>query len=207
MSSAILIFTLGHSNHPIDAFVGLLKRYDIQVVVDVRSQPHSTHAPQYNLRSLKRDLAKAGFQYVYLGQELGGRPGDSRFYDASGRVMYSRVARSSDFMRGIGRLEEGARKFRVAILCSEENPAVCHRHLLVGRVLGERGAMILHIRGDGRVQSGEELGLAIAERASGRQTGLFEGSEDPRWRSIRSVLRGKRQKSSSRHSRLPESSG
>ena len=193
MSAGCLVFSVGHSDHPLDVFVGLLRMHDIHLVADIRSQPYSAHAPQYNIGSLRRRLGEAGFQYVYLGDELGGRPRDARFYDPTGRVMYSLVARSPDFLRGINDLEEAARKLRVAMLCSEENPSVCHRHLLVGRVLSERGGRILHIRRDGRLQTGEEL-----TPLSGGQTGLFNESEDVEWKSIRSVSLGRQQRNSSK---------
>ena len=96
-----------------------------------------------------------------MGRELGGRPAGAEFYDQEGHVLYSRVAESSLFLEGLERLQEGLREFRLALLCSEENPAACHRRLLVGRVLAERGVAIDHIRGDGRLQSEAELIRAI----------------------------------------------
>jgi uncharacterized protein (DUF488 family) len=36
-------------------------------------------------------------------------------------------------------------------------PVHCHRRLLVGKVLSEKGIQIFHIRGDGRIQSEDEI--------------------------------------------------
>jgi uncharacterized protein (DUF488 family) len=44
------------------------------------------------------------------------------------------------------------------MLCSEEDPRICHRRLLVGRVLTTRGIPVRHIRGDGSVVREEDLG-------------------------------------------------
>jgi hypothetical protein len=79
-------------------------------------------------------------------------------------------------------------KYRVAVLCSEENPIYCHRRLLVGRVLTARGISISHIRGDGRLQSDDDLERE-GQASNPHQVGLFEGSGEEKWRSIQSVLR------------------
>jgi uncharacterized protein (DUF488 family) len=87
------------------------------------------------------------------------------------------------------------KRFRVAMLCSEEDPAVCHRALLVGRVLRERGAEVAHIRGDGRIQPDQEV---FAQHDSRKAQGkLFDVDEAPAWKSIPSVLRKKRPNNSS----------
>ena len=67
------ILTIGHSNHDEQAFVSLLRRHDVEVVVDVRSQPYSKYNTQFNADQIKPMLAAAGIQYLFLGQELGGR--------------------------------------------------------------------------------------------------------------------------------------
>lgn len=133
-------------------------------------------------------LRTAGLQYVYLGNELGGRPRSNAYYDNDGRVLYGKVAESSAFQAGLARLENGLHQSLVAILCAEEDPASCHRRLLVSRVLATRGVTVEHIRGDGRLQAEEELQVA--------QLGLFDGMETT-WKSIPSVSLKKRQNSSS----------
>ena len=123
--------------------------------------------------------------YVFLGSELGGRPASTQFYDSDGRVLYEKLAESSQFRKGIAQLLEQMQEKRVALLCSEENPANCHRRLLVGRVLAEQGVDVYHIRGDSRVQSEDEL--AAEEQADLGQGNLFEFRPIPEWKSIQSV--------------------
>jgi len=185
------IFTIGHSNHSAEKFVSLLKRHGIELVVDIRSQPYSRHAPHFSARDLEAILVSNSIGRLFLGFELGGRPTSEEFYDADGRVDYGRVERSQSFLDGIQRLESSIRYRRIALLCSEEDPAGCHRSLLVGRVLGERGIAIWHIRGDGSVQAESE--------ESDDQPVLFPDSEVKVRKSIRSVLRRKRRPSSSGH--------
>lgn len=89
--------------------------------------------------------------------------------------MYSRIAESPFFLDGIDRLMKGIKTYRVAVMCSEENPANCHRRLLVGRVLAKRGVSVRHIRGDGAIQDEDELARE-EHRGKGEQAqlSLFE---------------------------------
>jgi uncharacterized protein (DUF488 family) len=183
------IFTIGHSNHSAEKFVGLLKQHGIEVLADVRSQPYSRHAPHFNAKDIEAILWDNGIRRLFLGFELGGRPTAEAFYDADGRVDYARIERSRSFLDGIKQLESSIRDHKTALLCSEEDPVGCHRRLLVGHVLGERGIVVRHIRGDGSVQTEGE--------ASGDQPGLFPDTEVSVRKSIRSVLRRKRHPGSS----------
>jgi uncharacterized protein (DUF488 family) len=183
------LFTVGHSNHPLETFVELLKRYEIQALVDTRSFPYSRHVPHFNREELHRVLNEAGIRYLFMGEELGGRPQEEEFYDREGHVLYYRLAESPAFLAGIERLEKGIRQYRVAIMCSEENPSVCHRHLLVGRVMAGRGARVEHIRGDGTVQADSEL-----QAPENKQRSLFDLPEENTWKSLQSVSRRKRPK-------------
>jgi len=188
------VLTIGHSNHTMDRFLDLLRRHNVQVIADVRSHPYSKYASQFDREALTAALQAAGFQYVYLGGELGGRPRGDDYYDAEGRVHYDKVAESRVFQEGLARLEKGLRQYAVAMVCAEEDPTGCHRRLLIGRVLAERGIAVEHIRGDGRLQAEEELTPADL---NADQMVLFEEMETPAWKSIPSVSLKRRQSSSS----------
>jgi uncharacterized protein (DUF488 family) len=166
--------------------IGVLSQHDIDVVADVRSAPRSRYVPHFDAKRLRASLAEAGIDYVFLGKELGGRPAGDEFYDDDDHVLYDRLATSELFEAGLERIIAGAREFRVAMLCSEEDPRRCHRHLLIGRVLRHRGVLVAHIRGDGTLQSEDEL--AALEDAEHAQAALF--AEGQPWRSPRSAPRG-----------------
>ena len=183
------LYTIGHSNHPLDTFLGLLDAHDIEVLVDVRSQPYSKYTPHFESRQLKAAVTAREILYLYLGKELGGRPEGAQFYDADGHVRYDLVAESPLFLEGIARLQEGIQKYRVAAMCAEEDPAGCHRRLLIGRVLAARGAQLLHIRADGSLQPDEEFGDTDAAKHPGGQLTLFPDEGVREWKSIRSVSR------------------
>lgn len=188
------IYTIGHSNHPQDRFVELLKQHAIEMLIDVRSHPRSSYCPQYDRRTLSGALAGAGIEYRFLGEDLGGHPEVAEFYDPAGYVLYDRLARSAPFQGGISELQMLIQRQRVAVMCSEEDPAACHRHLLIARVLAEQGISVLHIRGDGTVNPDDSV-TSRSEDDSDRQLKLFP-EEPPPWRSIRSVSRRRRQASS-----------
>lgn len=192
MTRSPSIWTVGHSNHDFDAFVELLRGQEIDVVVDVRSFPYSRFAPQFNQDELRQGLLDAGFRYLFLGEQLGGRPTSPSHYDADGHALYGLMAEEDGFLAAIDRLVSGVADHRVTLLCSEGKPEGCHRRLLVGRVLAERGISLLHILPDGQVVEEREVRLG----ADDDQAALF-AADAPAWRSTRSVLRRRRPSASS----------
>ncbi|MCC6731412.1 MAG: DUF488 domain-containing protein [Chthonomonadales bacterium] len=187
----LVIYTVGHSNMSLDELLALLARHGVGVLADVRSQPYSRYTPHFSRDPLRAGAAASGIQYAFLGDALGGRPRELEYYDGQGHVLYGLVAASARFLAGLERLEALARERRVVILCGEESPAECHRRLLVGRVLWERGAQVLHLRADGRVQTEPDVRDEEAARdGTLGQLGLFDEDEVSVWRSTRSVSRG-----------------
>lgn len=179
-----LLLTLGYGKRSIDETIALLRQHDIGFLVDLRSAPYSRYHPDFSHDALKRHLAEAGITYLYMGEELGGRPNDPACYDQNGHVDYAACRRRPAFQQGIGRLrtawEQGR---RVALLCSEARPEQCHRSKLVGAALAEEGLDILHLDEDdapvtqeevmARLQDGQmslfaDLAPAKATRSRGR---------------------------------------
>ncbi|MGA2571183.1 MAG: DUF488 domain-containing protein [Terracidiphilus sp.] len=192
-------FTVGHSNHAIDIWLGLLRKHEVEVVVDTRSSPYSKYVPQFDRELMQRSLDQAGIRYLFLGAELGGRPADPAYYDAKGHVVYGRLRDDAGFQAAIARLETVMERFRVALVCGEENPTHCHRRLLVGRVLAEHGNTMLHIRGDGQVESDAQVAADSGKPLVDAQAELFAEIEEDKWRSTASVLPKRAPASSSAH--------
>jgi uncharacterized protein (DUF488 family) len=193
------IFTIGHSTHTYERLLSLLRSVGITAIADVRTSPYSRHFPQFNKEQLSTELRLDGVAYSFLGKELGGRPKGRQHY-SDGVADYERMAKAPDFQHGIQRVLEGARKFRVALMCSEHDPLDCHRCLLVGRVLAERGVSVKHIHSDGGIighdeveerllklegQQGDDLfisrseRLAIAYQRRARKIAYAEQTSDP----------------------------
>jgi uncharacterized protein (DUF488 family) len=186
-TAELTVWTIGHSNHSLDAFLALVAEHQIGAVVDVRSSPYSGYASQFDREAIRGALGQHKVQYVFLGDLLGGRPEGIEFYDKEGHVRYDRVAQSAGFQQGIERLLGFAAAQRATLLCGEEDPTHCHRRLLVGRVLRERGAALCHIRGDGRLQSEDDVAADEHFRKTKGQMSLFDTEDAEEWKSTQSV--------------------
>lgn len=187
---SITLYTIGHSNHTTEKFIGLLKQHGIQSLVDVRSSPYSKYATQFNKADLEYVVEKEGIRYTFLGEELGGRPPIDDHYDAEGHALYYKMATAPYFLSGLEKLEDEGGTYSTAFMCAEENPEGCHRHLLIARVLAERGATVLHIRGTGEIEA--EADLAMRTRPQ-----TLWGEEESEWKSILPVSRRRAQPNSS----------
>lgn len=153
---ATQVYTIGHSDHSLDAFLALLRQNAIAIVVDVRSQPYSQWVPHFNRENLARDLRAAQIHYVFMGDSLGGRPADPMLYDPGDeRPNYERLAASANYLAGIEQLLQLAAAERVAILCSEGDYHKCHRGRLIAPTLLERHVRVLHICPDGSLAEAE----------------------------------------------------
>ena len=174
------VLTVGHSNHSFDDFAALLRRHHVTVVADVRSVPYSRRHPQFSRRAIENSLAATGIRYVFLGAELGARTPDPSCYDGAGRVLFSRLAKTGAFLRGIERVLETAAESRLALLCAERDPAGCHRTILVAPALTARGASITHILADGRLETHEQLLDRLCAAAGMPPRDMFRTREQQR---------------------------
>jgi len=162
------IYTIGHSNHPIEHFLDLLELHHINTVADVRSQPYSRRHPQYSRNALREELGRRDIRYCFIGKELGGKPSDPSQIGADGKPDWGRMAETDAFQVGLRKLKEQTAFSRVAILCTEEDPSRCHRRHLIARVLHSEDVPIIHIRRDGSVETEVELREREAAGAEGQ---------------------------------------
>jgi len=183
-STPIRLYTIGHSNHLLEKFARLLQANEIQTLVDVRSAPYSKYNPQFNVDEVSKSLPKVAIHYLYLGGELGGRPTDPSCYknhlirdattDYLHEVNYPEVMNREFFQRGIHRLLEMVYEGTVCIMCSEEDPAHCHRHHLIAKFLlkAHPEVEVWHIRGDGNLVKASQIHVTVDEPPS-EQWSLF----------------------------------
>ncbi len=120
-SAKSIIFTIGHSTHSAEVFLALLRQHGVEAVADVRSSPFSRFNPQFNREPLEQFLKANGIWYVFLGKELGARSEDRSCY-LDGRVQYGRLAQTALFQSGLDRVQQGAARYRVALMCAEKEP-------------------------------------------------------------------------------------
>ncbi len=147
-----ILWTIGHSDHGMDRLFDLLREHAIEEIVDVRSVPRSRWVPWFDRDALAGSVAGAGLRYRHDGTALGGRPTDAS-HVARGRADYAAMAHAPAFATAMSTLRRDAATRRVAAMCSERDPATCHRCLLVGRAAKDRGLDVLHILADGRTVS------------------------------------------------------
>ena len=178
------LFTIGHSNHTIDKLVRLLADNGVDLLVDVRTAPYSRFSPQFNKENLEAALLRPGIEYAHAGKYLGGRPSDPACYksrmlppegtDYLHEVDYPEVMQREWFIKGIDRLFELAAEKTIAIMCTEEDPAECHRHHLIAQYLmGEHPEVeIQHIRADGTVYGARSIHTSV-DKPSVEQLPLF----------------------------------
>ena len=174
------VFTIGHSNHEIEAFVELLRQHRVDALADVRSAPYSRFNPQFNREPFAATLKEKGIRYVYLGRELGGRSENFECYDEEGRIDFDRVAATETFKRGIARVVDGAARHRIVLMCAEKEPLECHRTLLVARELDNRSVEVDHIHADGSLESHDQAMSRLIELVLPCEGPLIRQTEPPR---------------------------
>jgi uncharacterized protein (DUF488 family) len=176
-SNEPLVYTIGHSTHPIERFIEFLQQYGITTVADVRSSPYSRYQPQFGKDILTKFLRERGIKYVFLGDQLGGRGNDKSSFDG-GRVQYRKLAETAAFQSGIERVRTGSLTHRIALLCSEAEPLACHRTILVSRELEAAGTHVTHIHSDGHLESHDEAIVRLLQDLDMSENDLFRSREE-----------------------------
>jgi len=150
----MVIFTIGHSNLPLDTFTNLLKQHNISTLVDVRSQPFSSYNPQFNQGNLASHLKLNHIKYKFLGDKLGGYPRHNNRLKLKLNQLYQ---------QGITELIQIAEQERTVIMCSEGDFRECHRYYLIAKTLVLQGIEVKHIQGDGSLcdNPGVQLSLQV----------------------------------------------
>ena len=139
MTTRPIIFTIGHSTRPVDAFIRLLKAYGVRRVVDVRTIPRSRHNPQFNRVQLSQALHRARMHYTHI-PGLGGLrharadSANTAWRNASFRG-YADYMQTPEFADSLARCIVLARQERVALMCAESVPWRCHRSLIADALL------------------------------------------------------------------------
>lgn len=159
------IFTIGHSNHEIDAFIALLRKYDVGSVVDVRSMAYSKRYPQFNKEPLQYKLRENEISYAHFSKPFGARREEPDVLDAEGRVDFERVRQLDIFKEGISRLIDGVEQSHcIALMCAEADPLSCHRFGMVSVALAAEGLRVVHILANGELIDQRTLEDQMLER-------------------------------------------
>jgi len=154
----VTVFTIGHSTHPVDDFIGLLRQAAVERVVDVRSMPRSRTNPQFNSEALSESLAAAGIGYSLLralggrrGRRQGAAPSPNQLWRNESFRNYADYAMSDAFRAGMQELKSLAAGERCAIMCAETLWWRCHRRIISDYLLAD-GLTVAHIMGAGKIE-------------------------------------------------------
>jgi hypothetical protein len=145
---AQLILTIGHSTHPIEQFVELLRQHEVEELVDIRTIPRSRHNPQFNSEALAKAVRRKGIDYAHI-KELGGlRHARSDSINTGWRNAsfrgYADYMQTGEFDEAVGQLLQMCAEKRCAVMCAEAVPWRCHRSLLADALVA-RGIAVEHI--------------------------------------------------------------
>ena len=133
------VCTIGHSNRPIDEFIGLLRQNGIACLLDIRTVPKSRHNPQFGQEQLAATLADAGIEYRYM-RGLGGlRHPRKDSLNGGWRNLsfrgYADYMQTDEFAANVDAVIELARDRRCVLMCAEAVPWRCHRSLVADALL------------------------------------------------------------------------
>lgn len=152
MHDAPMLWTIGHSNRPLDELVGLLTESGIATLVDVRAQPHSTRHPQFNEESLREACGQANIVYHWAGRHLGGlrqaHAGSPHIALDEGRRGFADHMDTEVFRRAVSQVVNLAARSPTAILCAERDPRQCHRALIADYLILQ-GMRVVHLLASG----------------------------------------------------------
>ncbi|MDR5587783.1 MULTISPECIES: DUF488 domain-containing protein [Clostridium] len=152
------IYTIGHSNYSLERLIYMLKHYDIDTVVDIRGIPYSKYNVQFNKETIQKALTQAGFIYIYMAEEFAANRSLKISYTGEGYADFERVVNESSFLKGIDRLKNGINKgYRIVLLGAMQDPIRCHRSILVGRALRDKGFNVKHILDDHSIGTQEDI--------------------------------------------------
>lgn len=164
-----IIYTVGHSTHPLDYFLSLLQEYAVNCLVDVRSVAASRYNPQYNKEPLANFLKNNGIVYMHFPEEFGARHTDPDLLDTEGKVDFEQVRKSWNFKNGVERLWSGITKgYTIALMCSESDPFDCHRFSMISVALQHDGFEVMHILKDKSLKSTPELEQLLLKKYAPR---------------------------------------
>jgi len=137
-----MIYTLGTSTRSLEQFVEILKKFEIQVVIDVRRFPSSKRFPWFCKENLKEALEKEGISYIWL-ENLGG-------YRKEGYLSYTKTR---EYEEGIEKIIELSNR-KVCIICAELLWFRCHRRFIADDLVS-RGFEVVHILDKNKVEKHE----------------------------------------------------
>jgi len=159
MQHNTFIYTIGYGNKQLADFIAILEKYDIQYLLDVRSQPFSKHNKAFNRAELHHYFQKnESIMYAFFGDTLGGKPKEKSCYDTDGNVNYELLKQQDFFQKALERLKTAHRKnLKIALMCACSKPEKCHRTKLIAEELVKDNIKVVHIDAKAKLKAHKEV--------------------------------------------------
>ncbi|CEP50793.1 Uncharacterized conserved protein [[Clostridium] sordellii] len=136
----------------------MIKKYDINCVVDIRETPYSKYNVQYNREAFKERLKKDNIAYIYMGNEFGAKRQTKESYNEEGYADFTKVIKEDIFLKGVERLKKGIEMgYKIVLLAAMQDPIRCHRSIMLGRYLNQNGFDIKYILHEGNLGNQNDI--------------------------------------------------
>lgn len=159
------VYAIGHSNYPFDKLIDILRKYDINCVVDIRQTPYSKYNTQYNREAFSENIKELGFTYIYMGKEFGATRQTKDSYTPRGYADFEKAVHEDIFKEGVNRLKKGCSMgYKIVLLGAMQEPIRCHRAIMVGRQLSKEGFDVKYIMHEGHIEKQEDIEESLLDK-------------------------------------------
>ncbi|MEG9207180.1 DUF488 domain-containing protein [Lactococcus lactis] len=208
-----IVFTIGYAGFSsTKKFVSVLKDYDINLLIDVRSIPYSKTSPGYNRENLKEILKKERIYYQNFSKEFGAKQEYERYFSKASDISdllkfpiakssrvdseellendyiidYKKFTKSNSFRDGVEKINKAyadKKKFVCVLMCSEKNPIDCHRTIMISNAL-KKQFTFRHILSDGTYITNDSMenNLSLWSKKQGIDVHAFDLYNDERYK-------------------------
>lgn len=166
-------FSIGYGNENIKDFLLLLQKYNIKVLIDIRTFPSSTHNNYFEKERLEKTLKENGVNYLERGSIFGGTPlNNEDVFDEDGFLLYDEFW-TPEKNESLEKVIEFAKEKdkNICFMCSELDPEKCHRSRLIGRKVLTLGSEVIHIFKD----------KTLFQSSFDKENGNSNKSAEPMW--------------------------
>jgi uncharacterized protein (DUF488 family) len=150
------LLTLGHGRLDRDGLSSLLRRAEVELLVDVRRFPGSRANPAVAKDALPAWLPETGIDYRWE-ERLGGRrpvpdPDDQDpWWQVAAFRGYAAHTRTDEFRAAMAELLSETETRRTAVMCSESVWWRCHRRIIADVAVLAHDVEVRHLMHDGRL--------------------------------------------------------
>lgn len=170
MSQRIL-FTVGHSTRAWADFVGLLKTWKIEELVDVRTVPRSRSFPWFSKQRMEKLLRKSAIEYVHLSKLGGFRRSGVKSKNTGWQnprfQAYADYMQTKEFEAELNELNKHRKRRRVCVMCSEALWWRCHRRMIADAEVA-RGIPVKHVMSEKVAKLHALTEFAVVRKRIGR---------------------------------------